>query len=71
MSYSRSGLDGCDVYVIADVRGGFTCFCEDEAFRCGTRAEMVEHLLGHETCGKSVEPALAALRYEIATGELQ
>lgn len=66
MAYARWTNDS-DVYVYADVGGGFTCEnCpRGSQFRCETPQEMVEHLLAHRAQGDRVpEPALEELRAE-------
>jgi len=76
VAFARTGGDS-DVYVYADSHGGYTCEpcpkgwhprdgVDAPRFRCGTAAEMIEHLLNHHrTKGERVpEGAMAALRAE-------
>lgn len=66
MAFARWTHDS-DVYVYADVSGGF--ICEDcprgSQFRCATPLEMLDHLVAHRTRGDRVpESALEELRHE-------
>ncbi len=67
MAYARFTRD-CDVYVYADVCGGYVCERSKKhvpAFRCVTAAEMVGHLVEHRAKGDRVpDAALVALRCE-------
>ena len=57
MSYARCDLDS-DVYVIKDVRGGWTCFCRDtikgDFVNVGSLEELKAHLEQHVTDGLRV-----------------
>jgi transcriptional regulator of met regulon len=68
MAYARFGHDS-DVYAYRDTRGGFTCErCPrvGEAFRCGTAAEMLDHLLAHRAKGDRVpDDALDELERDV------
>ena len=56
MAYARFSADS-DVYVYADVRGGYVCErCPDvgSTFTCGTALELVAHLKEHVARGERV-----------------
>lgn len=54
MSYARWGCDNSDVYVYADVKGGFTCMWDQFTINLQTGNEMIEYLMVLRQLGQVV-----------------